>query len=109
MPHDTGTHAACSIEHAVRHEPRRRRRDGDDRRVRAVRHQRRHAVAGLAVRDLGADLAHDAGAVVADDVRLATQVAARAVQHVAALDGDRLHVDEHAAWGAAAGRAPPRT
>ena len=53
-------------------------------------------VARLAVGHLGPGFTHDARAVVADDVRALGQLAAGAVQDVAAFDANRLHVDHDA-------------
>ena len=51
-----------------------------------------------------ADRDDRAGALVADDVRRRGHLAAEAVERVAALDADRLHLDEHAAgWTVGSG------
>ena len=78
------------------HEPRRRRLRGDALGVRTVRHERDDPVADLAVLHLGADLAHRAGALVADDVGHVRERRVAAVQGVATLDADDLDVDHHA-------------
>ncbi len=79
----------------VRHAPGLRRRHRRALRMRPVEHECGDPVPDLPVRHLRADLAHHAGAVVADDVRLPGQHAARAVADVAAFDPDRLDVDHH--------------
>jgi hypothetical protein len=81
---------------AVGHDPRRAHGHRAQRGVRAERAHRDHALPDAPVGDLGADLADHAGALVADDVRTRGQFAAGAAEHVAALDADRLHLDQHA-------------
>ena len=68
-------------------------------RVRAVGVEGDHLVADGGVLDAGADLDDRAGAEVADDVRGLGRWRRRAGEQIAALDADRLDVQQHAAVG----------
>ena len=63
----------------------------------AVSHRRDDRVADLEVGHAFADLAHDPGSLVADDMRRRRQHSALAMQEVAALDADRLDLDQQTA------------
>jgi hypothetical protein len=58
---------------------------------------RHDALTGLALRDVLADLADRAGALVADDVRLGCQSTASPVPDVPSLDRDGRYVDQDVA------------
>ena len=63
--------------------------------MRAVQHDGDHALSGRVIGDSLTDGPHHSGALVPHDVRPAREDAASAMQRVAALDADRLHLDEH--------------
>ena len=65
--------------------------------MRAVEAHRDGPVPHREAADVGADLGHRAGALVPDDVGHPGQVAAQPVERVAALDADRLDVDQDVA------------
>ena len=57
--------------------------------------ERHHAIAHLELRDLVSGLYDSAGALVADNVRHAGELAAQAVERVTAFDADGLDLDQH--------------
>ena len=77
------------------HEPGERRRHHDLLGVGAVHHGGHDLLAHLPVGDLGPDLGDGAPALVAHDVGHGGHLALEAVQGVAALDADGLHLDAH--------------
>src|SRR3989304_4879238 len=89
--------------HPLRQGPRLHRRHGDERGVGAERHHRHHCLTGGAGPPVPPPLTDDAGARVANDGRARGHLAAGAVEDVAALNADRLHLDEDAAGAALRG------
>ena len=85
---------------AVRDRPGGQSRHGALRRVRPGRVQGDDAVADRAVLDAGTDVGDRARREVPDDVRHGRELRPGAVEQVAALDADRLDVDDHVAVGA---------
>ena len=97
VPNATGTHATATDVGAVGDRPGEDRRDRGELGVRAPEVRRDDPLADVTIGHALADLADRARALVADDVGHGRHLAAGAVERVAALDADRLDLDEHAA------------
>ena len=94
---------------AVGNRPRDDHGGDDELGVRAPQHRGDHPLADVSVLDAVAHLTDRPRALVPDDVGGRGHLAAGPVQRVAALDADRLDLDEHPTGVAARGRGRPRS
>ena len=97
VPNSIGTPAASLDRQPVGDGVRRARRHRHQLGVAAGAHRRHDRLADGEAGDPGADLAHDPGGLVPDDVRAGRHHAAGAVEQVAALDAHRLDLDQQPA------------